>query len=831
MDALDQTLRSLGLDSPMKLKSFLDSLPSQQTPTLKNTNGTTAHTKGCAGPFSIDQVLSVLPKKKLTRDDFMVGGLKELKEQADIEASLLPKRVPLVNRRDLLDTIEATREAMSRTTPDHRRVVRVLVQWPQKYSTTSLEDLSRIHVSDLMVRKTHKGNYLLCRTICTPSFDGGIGLLLGIEDPNGNPAYLKISNHPLLFDADDKDSRTIFPVGIVLALREPTYYTNENVKDLPFIKVESPSDIIAADSDASTLDGVSWKSKLTVQSRARTGEAWKAEGLKDFKASRWFSSAVCFTNSIKFGFDIEVSRLNRAEVYLRLGWNNSALHDAQVALESGRLSDELKRKANVRKIKALYAMGRYQEISQMASTLENDKIFAEWVTRANQRIEEQNTGNYDWLKLHMESKKGLYYSPDIADFTGPVEVKTNAKGLRGTFVTRDVRAGELLMFHKPAFSISTSETTKANDLGFDWINLPALRRTNDRDLHRLFLKAMQRVWDDRHLYDTLRTLYGGETAEEPKAYPAPFVVSPPLEHSTRPIVDIDIEYLHGVTMFNAFGVQDGHALYVAPSLMNHSCMPNARREFIGTAIVIRTIQDLKKGEEVTVSYIDAQVSYDERRFRLMNSWRFNCSCGVCEADDEDGYEARESRRALSKKMDDLEERIDMTYDPVTAQRLAAEAKKTIDNMKRTYHEEHAKKAEGCKYELAKPLRLLADALGVAGRLTSDKTLIKQSIEAKMQSLEVLGLKITDKTLTGALPKGKIPSPVDTSRVPQFYDEMEVETVLEISRFFKELGDKKRAKRWFKVAAWMESVYSGGGIEILKVRQAPSLGLLGLSDLY
>lgn len=277
------------------------------------------------------------------------------------------------------------------------------------------------------------------------AFDGGIGILLAVEDPNGDAAYLKIFNHALLFDADDIELDTIFPIGAILALREPTYYTNENVTDLPFIKVESPSDIIHIDSDAPVLNGVSWESELLIRLRAKSGQGWKEEGLKDFKASRWFSSAVCFTNCIKSGFEVEISRLNRAEVYLRLGWNNSALHDAQTSLDSGTLSDELKRKAIVRKIKALYAMGRYQEVSQMASSSENDKIFAEWVTRANRRIEEQNTGNYDWLKLYMESKKGPYYSPDIADFTGPVEVKRNSKGLRGTFVTRDVKAGELLV--------------------------------------------------------------------------------------------------------------------------------------------------------------------------------------------------------------------------------------------------------------------------------------------------------------------------------------------------------------------------------------------------
>ncbi|KLO07472.1 hypothetical protein SCHPADRAFT_945254 [Schizopora paradoxa] len=830
MEDLESALRSMDHESLVNLAKSVEAQLSLQSSKARS-GGAAARSVASRMPTT-EEIMSRLPKKKWTRDDVFTMNFKELKAKADLEASLPPERGPIIDRNHLLGTLSITQQALNES--DRDTIIQVLVEWPQKYSSERLKDLSLINVSDLMIRKTHKGNYLLCRTIARPVFDGGIGFLLGVEDPNGNTAYVKVLNYALLFDADLVEINTIIRAGAILALREPSYYTNVTLPDLPFIKVESPSDIVIIESDNPMLNGISWKSELPLLSRisrATNGQAWKAEGLKDFKASRWFSSAVCFTNSIKFGFDVEVSRLNRAEVYLRLGWNNSALHDAQVALDSGSLSDELQRKAIVRKIKALYAMGRYQEVLEIASTLENDKLFAEWVTKANRRVEEQSTGIYDWLKLYKEDDKKESFSPDIADFTGPVEVKKNANGLRGTYVTRDVKTGELLMFHKPTFSSFHSKATTANDLGLMWTSVPTLKSAADRHMHRLFCKGVQRVWDDRHMYDTIRSLYAGETLEEPRTYPVPFAVSPPLEHPTRPSVDIDVEYLQGVTVLNAFGVQDGQALYAAPSLMNNSCMPSALRQFIGDAIIVRTIQDLEKGEEVTLSYLEAQVPYDEKQFRLMKSWRFDCECGVCKADDEDGYDARETRRALSKKIDEIGERIDKARDPVTSKHLATEAKKIIDDMKRTFHEEHSKKADGCKYELAKPLRYLANALGFAGRLASDKTLIEESIEVKMQSLAVSGLKITDSTLSGAPPKGKLPLPVDTRQVTQFYVEGNVATVLEISYYFLVLGDKKRAKRWFDTAVWMESVYSGGGLEVLKVRQAPSLGSMDLSDLY
>lgn len=290
-------------------------------------------------------------------------------------------------------------------------------------------------------------------------FDGAVAFLLGVEDPQGNTAYLKIFNHALLLEKEADDCEFIMPVGTVLAIREPTFLTNPTVTDLPFIRVDSPSDVVFVDSDSPILSDVSWGSwgSLPVPPpRAITGGEWKAQGLKDFKASQWFSAAICFTNCIKLGFDVQVCRLNRSEVYLRQGWNNSAFRDAQDAFKSGTLSDDLTRKAVVRMLKALYAMGRYRSVLETANAFPDDKVIVEWVARAGRRIEEQSTGNYDWLRLYKDSKKGPF-SPDVADFTGPIEIKAGPNGVRGTFVSRNVKAGELLVSPRaPCFCIHTN---------------------------------------------------------------------------------------------------------------------------------------------------------------------------------------------------------------------------------------------------------------------------------------------------------------------------------------------------------------------------------------
>merc|ERR1711862_563103 len=44
------------------------------------------------------------------------------------------------------------------------------------------------------------------------------------------------------------------------------------------------------------------------------------------------------------------------------------------------------------------------------------------------------------------------------------------------------------------------------------------------------------------------------------------------------------------------------------SFANHSCVPNARMELSGGKAIMRILKPLKAGDEIVISYIDAQKS-------------------------------------------------------------------------------------------------------------------------------------------------------------------------------------------------------------------------------
>jgi len=85
--------------------------------------------------------------------------------------------------------------------------------------------------------------------------------------------------------------------------------------------------------------------------------------------------------------------------------------------------------------------------------------------------------------------------------------------------------------------------------------------------------------------------------------------------------------------------QIGSAFYTLSSYLTHSCQPSARPSFSsGTSeIYIIANQDLKKGDELTIAFVDVAKHPDEsiaecrrrRRYELARGWRFACTCERC----------------------------------------------------------------------------------------------------------------------------------------------------------------------------------------------------------
>lgn len=77
----------------------------------------------------------------------------------------------------------------------------------------------------------------------------------------------------------------------------------------------------------------------------------------------------------------------------------------------------------------------------------------------------------------------------------------------------------------------------------------------------------------------------------------------------------------------------GRALYPAASYFNHSCRPNAEVVQKGHYLYVRALCSIAAGEEVCISYIDADRPTRERRALLHEQYYFHCICDRCQADE------------------------------------------------------------------------------------------------------------------------------------------------------------------------------------------------------
>jgi|LauGreDrversion2_3_1035106.scaffolds.fasta_scaffold18437_1 hypothetical protein len=96
--------------------------------------------------------------------------------------------------------------------------------------------------------------------------------------------------------------------------------------------------------------------------------------------------------------------------------------------------------------------------------------------------------------------------------------------------------------------------------------------------------------------------------------------------------------LHGIVDLEGHNL--GHGLYPIASFFNHSCWPNAVVSFSGQTLVVRAIQDIQPGEEVTIAYTELYCPRILRRAQLQAKKRFLCECARCQLPASDALEAR-----------------------------------------------------------------------------------------------------------------------------------------------------------------------------------------------
>ncbi|KAJ3563570.1 hypothetical protein NPX13_g8149 [Xylaria arbuscula] len=95
-----------------------------------------------------------------------------------------------------------------------------------------------------------------------------------------------------------------------------------------------------------------------------------------------------------------------------------------------------------------------------------------------------------------------------------------------------------------------------------------------------------------------------------------------------------------VNSFNRLDEDVGQTgLFLNPTLamVNHSCTPNGFVQFVGRRAVLHAYREIKKDEEIEISYIDCNLHLSYRQEALKARYHFTCNCPRCK-DDMDIYQ-------------------------------------------------------------------------------------------------------------------------------------------------------------------------------------------------
>ncbi|XP_063773876.1 histone-lysine N-methyltransferase SMYD3 isoform X2 [Pseudophryne corroboree] len=125
-----------------------------------------------------------------------------------------------------------------------------------------------------------------------------------------------------------------------------------------------------------------------------------------------------------------------------------------------------------------------------------------------------------------------------------------------------------------------------------------------------------------------------------------------------------LDYFSKLTC-NSFTISDGEmqevgvGVYPSMSLLNHSCDPNCVIVFEGTCLHLRTVKEIAKGEELTISYIDVKMPSHLRQMQFQRQYCFTCDCSRCLTKDKDedmlagGEEASKQMERSLATLDEL----------------------------------------------------------------------------------------------------------------------------------------------------------------------------------
>lgn len=276
----------------------------------------------------------------------------------------------------------------------------------------------------------------------------------------------------------------------------------------------------------------------------------------------------------------------------------------------------------------------HQQALKISPSTQNIKRELE---RCSSRMAEAKLGDFDFKQIFGSvSYRNVHL--DHANFTTRVCVAESTLHGRGLFATEPIQAGDLIFCERAFIMPDQYEPSRASAA--------------------LYATMVRQLYENPSLAEQVLNLHSGDY---------------PRSGSEGAIVDgvpvTDVFLIEDIRRRNCFsaplttreeirtvptanGPPQTKGLWTYASYMNHSCVPNTARSFIGDMLICRAVRDIEAGEELFQNYtsIKAQVGRRQAEFR---GWGFGCTCALCEGEASSTAERVERRTRLLGEIEKL----------------------------------------------------------------------------------------------------------------------------------------------------------------------------------
>jgi len=427
------------------------------------------------------------------------------------------------SRSELVDNfmvLYTRQQLLQLTTSDITNIHSSFVPLPYQPSTAPLEKLKQMFVKDLRLETHHRGHYLLLRSITTPNRMTAIMAI--VEDEMKDAVMLQ------LYQQDDKMDRpatSILNQDDVFFIKEPYFKV---MADGEYgLRVDHVSDLVKVEPRDQRVPS-QWSPRVLILDK--TADDWRLEGNDAMRRQRyWIAiqrylftlSSMALANSM-FSYTAALGcptsaqerktvRLNRALAYLK----NEHFDAALVDTDGLTAPSDAPEKALYRAGQALYRLGRFSECQEILTLLckkyPNNGDAAVELTRVRGRLEEQQSGTYNFQAIYEQVSKLRPPHLDHATFIGPVTIKASKGRGRGLFTTKAVKAGDLILCEK-AFAHCYADTAEENAVNSSKISLLMNVHTDQATMgtqSHLITTIVQKLWRNPSFLPEFTSLHHG----------------------------------------------------------------------------------------------------------------------------------------------------------------------------------------------------------------------------------------------------------------------------------------------------------------------------------